>query len=37
MGHYTVLADSTEKALEVALNIRAALAHDARVTQTQSA
>jgi len=37
MGHYTVLADSTEKALEVALNIRAALAHDARATQTQSA
>jgi 5-(carboxyamino)imidazole ribonucleotide synthase len=37
MGHYTVLAETTEKALEVALSIRAALANDARATQRQSA
>jgi len=37
MGHYTVLADSAEEALELALAIKAGLARDTLAPHRQSA
>jgi 5-(carboxyamino)imidazole ribonucleotide synthase len=37
MGHFTVLGDSAEEALQLALDMRERLATDARINHTKSA